>query len=124
MTAKDTLVLDEDRGHRGYRIWWFCADIDEIGAMVGESPGNPPKTDDPEEILSYREFSAVHETAKKLASGYASGGFYWEERAAAQRALTLCNAALRATRSTENPWPAWALEAVAAGWKAPKGWKP
>lgn len=49
-------------------------------------------------------------------------GFYWTSRKAAAGALRVIKAAIKADGGA--PWPAWTKEAIAAGWKAPKGWKP
>jgi len=38
--------------------------------------------------------------------------------------LRICRAAYRAAKTSLRPWPAWAVQASAAGWKPPKGWKP
>lgn len=47
--------------------------------------------------------------------------------ARARDVLANANAARRAaavTWASEKPMPEWAVKALAAGWKAPKGWKP
>lgn len=50
-------------------------------------------------------------------------GLLWESKARAQEALVSARAALKAARSSK-PYPEWAIKALAAGWKAPKGWVP
>ena len=50
-------------------------------------------------------------------------GYRWETRGDAQRALRAAKAALLDARS-KVPLPDWAKQALAAGWKMPKGWKP
>lgn len=47
----------------------------------------------------------------------------WYTRSGASKALAAAKAALTIHRSAK-PWPEWAKQALAAGWKAPKGWKP
>lgn len=37
------------------------------------------------------------------------------------KALVSARAALKAARSSKS-YPEWAIKALAAGWKAPKGW--
>ena len=51
-----------------------------------------------------------------------STGYYWDSPRLARSALRAIRAALR--DKTSKPWPDWAIAASAAGWKAPKGWKP
>lgn len=46
--------------------------------------------------------------------------FVFDTRRDAERALNVAKAA----KSRKGPMPEWALKATAAGWKAPKGWKP
>jgi len=64
---------------------------------------------------------AAHETVKP--SSYENGGYVWETRADATKALRAANAALKVAQSNV-PLPEWAKSALAAGWKMPKGWQP
>ena len=112
--SKDKLVLDEDRG--GWVISWYLADIGDVGATLGE--GSP-------EANSKDEHDIASLAAKAAAppSAVSFNGYRWESRADAQKALRAANAALADARS-KVPLPDWAKQALAAGWKMPKGWKP
>ena len=50
---KDKLVLDEDRRI----IQWYVADIDDIGACLGEGHPHPANSKDEHEIASRAEIS-------------------------------------------------------------------
>jgi hypothetical protein len=70
------------------------------------------------------EHRAATEGARALnTSELGADGLYWYTRSAASKALAAAKAALTVHRSAK-PWPEWAKQALAAGWKAPKGWKP
>jgi len=56
-------------------------------------------------------------------TGGTDSGFYWEHKSDVQQALKLAKLRIVEARS-KVPWPQWARDAVAHGWKAPKGWKP
>lgn len=47
-------------------------------------------------------------------------GFEFDSKTRAKEALRLAKAA----KNHPYPMPEWATQAIAAGWKAPKGWKP
>jgi hypothetical protein len=54
-------------------------------------------------------------------------GFQWPTVSAARSALRAVNTARRLARTqaaTATPMPEWAMTALAAGWKPPRGWKP
>lgn len=97
----------------GFRIQWW----------LGNEPGG------------YLEKCAAHEeddehavacsAALNAEVGHACdwNGLIWSSKADAQKALKAANAALEAHRSCK-PYPEWAVKALAAGWKAPKGWNP
>ena len=112
---KDKLVLDQDRDGR-WLIGWYLAEDEDIGACLGE--GHPHSTDskDENDIASRAAFEAGPCTVY-------SDGYRWESRADVHRALRAANAALADARS-KVPLPDWAKQALAAGWKMPKGWKP
>lgn len=61
-----------------------------------------------------KEAGLVHGEGAKLEFG---------SKSRAERALRIVKACKKLAE--ENvPWPEWALQAQAAGWKPPKGWKP
>lgn len=47
----------------------------------------------------------------------------WESKASATIALRAAKAAVQSVVA-KRPTPEWTKQAIAAGWKAPKGWKP
>lgn len=112
--SKDKLFIDETKHH--FFITWFLADPEENGASLGEIPAEIKGEDE--------HFTASRAAAAAKPTGHDPyRGFYWDTRSAAQKALTACNAALRMCRDNK-PWPEWAKQALAAGWKPPKGWTP
>jgi hypothetical protein len=114
--AQERLVLDEDR-HGLFRIFWYLPDEDDLGACLGDYLLPRQPCEDAEHRLAT-------ESAKALNTGELDTvGLYWYTRSAASKALAAAKAALTIHRSAK-PWPEWAKQALAAGWKAPKGWKP
>lgn len=112
----DYLVAEESQD--GYwRIWWHIAEWGDAGGCVGEAelPDEPPKSKDGWETWQAARY------VRDLADGRDETGFYFETKKKAQVALKAANEGLH---SGEAPWPAWALQAKAAGWTPPKGWKP
>ena len=85
-----------------------------------------------EEGLSLFEYYSV-EIAAKLWHSQHSGvypeafGYEFESDATCRRFRAAMNAALKSALSEYDsnvPWPEWAKQAEAAGWKPPKNWKP
>lgn len=119
MAFKDRLVIVE-RDYR-FRIGWYLADEGDIGAVLGEGRRYTARN-----LKAARGADREHILAE-LAAAKTSGverhaGFYWHTRADATAALRSINLALKMDGGA--PWPEWAQKAHAAGWKAPKGWKP
>lgn len=109
----DKLVLIENE--YSYRICWVVDG--EEGALLGDylRHSTDIKEDD--------EHRIVTEAARFHGGEIDNLGLFWESRARAQKALVSARAALKAARSSK-PYPEWAVKALAAGWKAPKGWTP
>lgn len=115
---KDKLVVEESRRPFGYRIWWFLAEEQELGACVGsgnfwkkkEAPSNR------EEWECWAVECAIHSLPDMVCD---SEGFYWESKTEAAKALKIAKEALKQDR----PMPKWAMEALKQGWTPPKGWK-
>lgn len=113
--ARDRLVVNEERGV--YQIAWFLAEEQDIGAALGEC-GTKPEAPTNE-----------HEAAEAAVWGMADGsavtrsGLYWETSSGARAALAVAKAAV-AQFNSKKPWPEWTKHALAAGWKAPRGWTP
>ncbi len=114
--AKDKLAIFEDRSGYLYHIGWLCWDEeygDEEGLRLGEG-GKDVGAD----------HTAAEAAVKDMKDGREDGGaYFWESRSAAQRALKVAKEAVKAA-AANRPLPDWAKKALAAGWKAPKGWKP
>lgn len=114
--AQERLVLDGWRGT--FRICWLIVDDGEEGAHLGDYlDGSCPAPD------KNSEHYIATEAARVVGAEFDSIGLYWHSNAAASKALAAAKAALTIHRSAK-PWPEWAKQALAAGWKAPKGWKP
>lgn len=118
--AKDKLVVESDR--EGYYIVWYLAEIGDLGAILGE------ETYTEAQLAKAGENDWEHIKATVVASKmsgvkrHGHSGYRWESAAKAVAALRAVKAALK--DKSKKPWPAWALEAKAAGWKPPKGWTP
>lgn len=138
MPKKDTLIIVES--HLGdYQLQWYIAEMDDMGAVLGDacSRSQDPQLliwaqaldrgEVPEEDLEHcaAQVGAATQSHTELYSDSSgtNSGFYWGSRKDAQEALRL--AKLRIKEAKEKvPWPQWARDAVAHGWKPPKGWKP
>lgn len=79
------------------------------------------------------EYLAVEIAARNWVSKLPSGlsntghGYEFETLTLAKQFLVAMRPEMKAAKSefaTGVPWPEWAKQAKAAGWKAPKGWKP
>jgi hypothetical protein len=121
----ERLAIEERGG--AYRIgWYFYGDEnedEEFGLMLGDhivSDGI-----DNRETQAAADAIAASPFRPDYPESLAKRGraWTWESKSKAQKALAIANAAIKALNA-KKPWPDWALKAVAAGWKAPKGWKP
>lgn len=128
--AKSKWVVEEDR--YVYRIQWFDAEDQDLGAIFGDAkyPGLhqghfPINPKEPAQATAWdRGHNAGVDAV--LISGlgtFGRMGIEFESNANAQKALRILNACCKMAHD-KTPWPDWALQARAAGWKAPKGWKP
>lgn len=125
----DKLVLNECRN--GYQIGWELEGEGDIGACLGQDEFTEKDLQEAKLAFAngkddegHYEHILATMTVKALADGRSGwDGYYWESFAKAKKALSLAKAALQAAKSNV-PWPDWAIKAKAAGWKAPKGWKP
>jgi hypothetical protein len=114
--SKDRLVLDEDRNGLWFISWCF-PESGDMGAFLGEGHPYSPDSKDEHHIASRAAFGAAVPYLRN------HDGYRWETRGDTQRALRAAKAALLDARS-KVPLPDWAKQALAAGWKMPKGWKP
>jgi hypothetical protein len=141
----DKLVLLEERD--GYAIAWEINDPEygtDIGAYLGDHDivrsdiekiiaacAKPEDFDGMEHDLASRTVADFVKNMGDAVRCTATYGFRFERKSDAQKALTAAKAAVKALRErakqvakNSTPWPTWALQAKAAGWKPPKGWKP
>lgn len=115
---KSKIDIFEER--YSYGLAWY--DEDGEGLRFGDDPEmerapSPPK--DPELAEHWHAYQAA-----KAAPGCEEGRFLaWESRSQAMAACRAARAAVKLAASNK-PLPEWAKKAIAAGWKAPKGWKP
>ena len=125
----DKLIMVESR--IGYAIQWYLEDGGDLGATLGEGETHQSlcKMDREFESGKTDKYSLEHNVAT-LAAWKHEGmqhnydeGFYWESKTGATQALRLAKIAVKELRDNK-PWPDWAKQAMAHGWKVPKGWKP
>ena len=111
--TKDKLIIEDNRGE--YNIAWWLAEDEDIGGRLGEGGRKPHK--------ATCETSAAEIAVWNSATGMSGGQLYWESKKEAQVALALAKRAV-AEFEGAKPWPEWAKQAQANGWKPPKGWTP
>lgn len=111
--------LDVFGWHGSYRISW-SEDGDE-GLILG--PGLLREFSDKPEmadtVCAVSAILAMPDDARRLDGSV----WLWESEAKATKALKVANRAMKVHES-KTPWPEWARQALAEGWKPPKGWKP
>jgi hypothetical protein len=116
----DKLVVYDDGF---YRLGWSIEENDgEIGATVGETL---KAVDDPEPDRANKddwEFWKAETIARGSEPNRDECGYRWPSQKAAREVLRQIQAAFKQRAVPEMP--TWAVKALAAGWKPPKGWKP
>ena len=110
----DKLVLTFDGMY--YRIIWVLKG--EEGAYLGDYLLLEDKAPVPED-----EHSVATEAAREGVHSSDHQGLYWDDKSQAQEALRRAKLALVAIRG-KKALPEWAKQALAAGWKPPRDWKP
>lgn len=121
MAEPRLVVAISDPGSPGYRLTWYFPDEEDMGGSIGEAvytANNLKEVDagDVDCVIAYLAIKQMDGVKRD------SCGFYWKTRAAANAALKIVKAAIKA--GVDRPLPDWAQKALAAGWQAPKGWKP
>ena len=119
--ARDKLVVFESQGV--YRIGWYLWEDDDMGATLGEDLSLIKLI---EKNLDNKEVDKDHVSVTRALMGLEGvqkddGGFYWESKGEATKALKLAKVA---ARGVVGEYPEWAKKAILEGWKAPRGWKP
>ena len=108
----------------GYVIRWIIDGDDGGDIGEGQQPDEIPTANE----MGERDSWIAHQAAKPFAeSGKAKyEGFTFESASKATAAVRAIRAAFRADLAAQQgaPWPQWAITAKAAGWTAPRGWKP
>ena len=113
------IVNDSESNNWKYRLSWYLPDDGDIGGSVGDMSYTEidlKELDDVDVAIVYLAVAKLDGIQRDFS------GFFWETQAAAQSALRIAKAAIAA--GVDRPLPDWARQALAAGWKAPKGWKP
>lgn len=114
--SKARLIVEWDR--TAWVVGW-CDDEDGLGLILGprEARGEDADTD-----AAVRAIASLDGVGKPDWTN-ASGEWRWETGGGARAALRVAKAAIKANDG-KRPLPAWAVSALAAGWKAPRGWRP
>lgn len=121
------VVTDEYMSRYGYmRIAWYFEEEGDYGAILGDGPVLTEeqalsKRDEDDADWEYYFINAVASKTKNVKTD--EYGFLWETKKDAKAALSLIKNKLEIAKS-DKKWPEWAVLALAAGWKAPKGWTP
>lgn len=94
----------------------FCVDGEE-GLRIGEED----RSSDLEVRAATDAVKLVWKTTADELFRPVGGEYIFFSKKTATNAIRTARAALR---NIKRPLPSWAIEALAAGWKQPKGWKP
>lgn len=117
----EPVLVIRNSGRGIWRVVWYFPDDGENGATLGEGGVPIPKQWGRSRDAGKREAYAIDRALIEFPRD--NCGFWWESKDEARRAMALAQAACESAHAAK-PWPAWAVKARAAGWKAPKGWKP
>lgn len=120
---KNFIVDYADWSDSAYAIYWVCED-GETGAQLGEfalrSVTREPVNEADREFLLVERFAKKH--ARETGGRYQKDrGWVWETEKAAREFAYRLEAELKAAKSN-RPLQEWEKQALAAGWKPPKGW--
>lgn len=118
--AKDKLMVVKN--DYDYQLQWWLAEDDDMGLTIGELRESDlgPEPQDREEWENWVAHRIAAESDDVL-SRQDGEAFLWDSQRAVKAALAQIKLAWK-TKVRELP--EWAKTALAAGWKAPKGWKP
>lgn len=123
-----------------YHVSWLDEEAGDEGAWIGQDANTSlaslqAKLATAKQKRDYDdyEYLAVEIAAQKWVEASPDGvsrhghGFEFETVTKAKQFLAAMRAEMKAAKAeftTGVPWPEWAKQAKAAGWKPPKGWKP
>lgn len=120
---KDQLIVTTAYNRSVYHVAWLLADDGEVGGVLGQDPQDGTGAE-PKDAADWEHWAASKAVrAMEPKPERDSFGFCWESRRAAHAARRIAKAAIKRGRAAK-PLPDWAQKALAAGWKAPKGWSP
>lgn len=115
------LGLVEDIWERGWSIGWFDIRPDgssDMNVLLGEPISGDNRLSHQQNIAALRGAQRV-----RVVCSSTSGAYIWESKKQAARAMRLARAELKAIQ-TGRPFPEWAKQALAEGWKPPRRWRP
>ena len=117
MQGEGKLGVEQIQGE--WRIAWIF--VDDIGAILGEDKedGKAPAPANPDLWEHWAASKAILEAFPYVERD--RWGFHWERTKEARSALRVAKEAIRVKPG--QPLPEWAIKALAAGWKRPKGWQ-
>lgn len=143
MTKLKTGKLDLFGTTYSYHVAWVDEEDGDEAAQVGQDAHtastylrtlkDEARAQRDEDGFDAFEYSSVELAAQEWVkqnpdtARISGSGYDFDSRTAAKKFLAAMRAASKAALEEFNTgveWPAWAKEAQAAGWKAPKGWKP
>jgi hypothetical protein len=113
-----------DRYAEGFVLIWYYPEEGNFGGMLDGEHTEEQLAD-----LTGDEWESVALDVEARFVAAATGatkirdGLVWPTRRAAAAALSAIKDRVKARREA-RPYPEWATQALAAGWKAPKGWTP
>lgn len=117
----ERLAIKDWNRDSSYTIGWFLPDVGDFGQMLGDGAESTSEGTDPDTKAACDAIRALPpEHAPEALNAHE---WRWYSKSGAAAALRVAKAAVAAAKSN-RPLPEWAQQALAAGWKAPKGWKP
>lgn len=107
--------------YENYRFYvqWELDGGDDMGAVLGEGGSKDHSGPPPTERGNWEHWTATKTLSQLPGVEHDSKGFFFDSKSAADKARAAANLAMKQDREL----PDWAKTALAAGWKAPKGWK-
>lgn len=100
----------------GYALGWWSDG--EVGLLVGQcSAEDLARETDIEVRIAHEEAAKLHGCSR------AGEAYVWSTSKQAAAVLRTIKAQVKAAQAKRS-LPKWAEQALAAGWKPPRGWKP
>lgn len=114
------IAWEDDEGYEGLYVGDLSGDEADIALQKRalQEADEELRAD----IRSNLECAVVQQAVRELSKTFVDGNvFLFETQSSATAALRVAKTALK---NIDVPMPSWATQALAAGWKPPKGWKP